>query len=95
MNTPILLSGILFSSCDARRLGGCKTRLSPAFSKGLIKDCGLRNESAARDSKNQMCALVQFQRMLDFEIVGLIVGVLAVVDVPLYIHLDRDYVVTT
>ncbi len=88
MNTPILLSGILFSSCAAHSLGGCETRLSPAFSKGLIKDCGLRNETAARESQNQICAPVLFQRMLDFAIAGPIVGVLVVVDVALHIYMD-------
>ena len=43
----------------------------------------LRNESEARDFQNQMCALVQFQRILGFQIAELIVGVLAVVDVTL------------
>lgn len=48
----------------------------------------MRNETAARDSQNQICALVLFQRMLDFEIAGPVVGVLVVVDVALHIYMD-------
>ena len=48
----------------------------------------LRNETTGRDSQNQICTLVLFQRMLDFEIAGPIIGVLVVVDVALHISMD-------